>query len=281
MATVVDLFTYPVKGCAGVPLRTAPVGAAGVAHDRTFIVVDENGVFRSQRTDPKLAVVRAAVEADGAKLVLSADGVEELRLGVDPDGERVAIEMFKQPYRGVDQGPDAAAWFTEVLGAPCRLMRVPPAAEHGRVTKGLLPGTAAFADGGAVTIASLASLRELNRRLAEADRPALPIGRFRPNIIVDGWDEPHAEDRARHIRVGGAELGFAKVAGRCVVTTVDQQRGVKAGPEPLRILATYRRGPEGGVLFASQYSVATPGTVTVGDDVTVTQWAEPEAPATD
>jgi uncharacterized protein YcbX len=42
----------PVKGVAGVSAASAEVTETGLAHDRTFMVVDEaDGPFRSQR-DP-------------------------------------------------------------------------------------------------------------------------------------------------------------------------------------------------------------------------------------
>lgn len=52
MARIAELLTYPVKGCAGTSVRTAELTRAGLAHDRTFMVVDAEGVFRSQRKDP-------------------------------------------------------------------------------------------------------------------------------------------------------------------------------------------------------------------------------------
>jgi uncharacterized protein len=102
------------------------------------------------------------------------------------------------------------------------------------------------------------------------------MSRFRPNIVIDGWRKPHLEDRARHVRAGNAELGYAKLAIRCAVTLVDQDGGVKAGPEPIRTLATYRRAPGGGVAFGAKFSVLRTGKLTVGDEVTVLSWAEPE-----
>ena len=102
------------------------------------------------------------------------------------------------------------------------------------------------------------------------------MSRFRPNIVVGGWDEPHREDRARRITVGHAELGFAKLAIRCVVTTVDQEAGAKEGPEPLRTLAGYRHAALGGVTFGVKFSVVAPGTLSVGDEVIVSSWRESE-----
>ncbi|UKY52360.1 MOSC domain-containing protein [Streptomyces inhibens] len=274
MATVVELISYPVKGCAGVPTAEAELTPAGLAHDRSFMVVAADGVFRSQRKDPRLATVRPEVSADGSQLTLSAPGVEPLRFAVDLGGEagapRSDIEMFGMPYRAVDQGEAAAGWLSEVLGAPSRLVRVPP--EHDRVTDGLTPGTSGFADSSAVHVLSRASLDDLNARITAAGRAPVPMERFRPNIVVDGWDEPQTEDGARRITVGGGELGFAKLAIRCAVTLVDQPTGTKQGPEPLRTLASYRRVPEGGVAFGSKFSVLATGKVAVGDAFNVTAW---------
>lgn len=89
-------------------------------------------------------------------------------------------------------------------------------------------------------------------------------------------DEPHIEDRARRINAGDAELGYAKLAIRCVVTTVDQESGTKAGPEPLRTLVRYRRTAEGGVAFGAKFSVLRLGKLSVGDEVIVSSWGASE-----
>jgi uncharacterized protein YcbX len=265
LAVVVELVTYPVKGCAGIRLTAARVGEAGLEHDRAFMVVDASGTFRSQRRDPRLALIRPAIGAGGDRLTLRAPGTDPVHIDVDVRSARCGVELFGTPYKGIDQGPEAAAWLSDVLGAPSRLVRVPP--EHDRVTGGRTPGRAGYADSGAVHLLSRASLDELNRRLAGAGHPALPISRFRPNIVIDGPEGPHAEDGARDLVIGGAGLAFAKLAVRCVVTTVDQDTGAKAGPEPLRTLAAYRRVAEGGVAFGTKVSVVRPGTIAVGDEV--------------
>ncbi|WP_414505217.1 MOSC domain-containing protein [Streptomyces sp. NEAU-L66] len=273
MATVVELISYPVKGCAGVPAAEAELTPAGLPHDRSFLVVGPGGVFRSQRTDPRLAVIRPEVGADGTHLTLHAPDRDPLRLDIDlgtGSTARSEVEMFGQPYRAVDQGDRVAGWLSEALGTESRLVRVPP--EHDRVTDGLTPGTSGFADSSAMHVLSLASFDDLNRRIAAAGRPPVPMDRFRPNLVVDGWDTPQTEDRVRRVTVGGGELGFTKLAVRCAVTLVDQRTGGKAGPEPLRTLASYRRVPEGGVAFGSKFSVLATGKVTVGDAFEVTEW---------
>ncbi|WP_199429365.1 MOSC domain-containing protein [Qaidamihabitans albus] len=267
MARVADLITYPVKGCAGTRVQAAELAPAGLEHDRTFMAVGEDGTFRSQRRHPVLAVVRPAVLDGGARLALSAPGHTDIEVAVAFDGRRRDVSVFTWAGQGVDQGDEAAAWFSAVLGAPSRLVRVPP--EHRRETSGETPGSAGFADGHAVLVASWASLDLLNERIAERGGEPVPMDRFRPNLVVDGWTEPHTEDDVWRMTAGGAELGFAKVCVRCTVPTVDQETGTRSGPEPVRTLAGYRRGPDGGVTFGMKAAVLRAGTVRIGDRVRV------------
>ncbi|MGI5292139.1 MOSC domain-containing protein [Nonomuraea polychroma] len=274
MATVIELTYYPVKGCAGTPTSAATLTPAGLAHDRSFMVVSEQGVFRTQRRDPRLAVIRPSISADGERLSLHAPETEVLDLHVDTSGERRPVDLFGTAYLGIDQGNAAAEWLSHVLGRKSRLVRVPP--EHHRITSGRTPGTAGYADSSALLVVSRSTLDLLNRRLTARGAGLLPMNRFRPNIVIDGWDEPHTEDRAHHVRIGETELGYAKLAIRCAVTMVEQETGRKAGPEPLRTLATYRRATRGGVAFGTRFAVLRPGVVMVGDAVHVTSWGETE-----
>ncbi|GAA4226268.1 hypothetical protein GCM10022254_10760 [Actinomadura meridiana] len=91
MAVITELYTYPVKGCVGVPLTEAVLGEAGLAYDRAFMVIGEDGVFRSQRRDPRLAVVQPEVSADGARLSLCAPGADVLNVDVDLGAARSGV----------------------------------------------------------------------------------------------------------------------------------------------------------------------------------------------
>ncbi|HEY0717495.1 MAG TPA: MOSC domain-containing protein, partial [Streptosporangiaceae bacterium] len=82
-AIVTGLWTYPVKSCAGVVLAEAELTPAGLAHDRTFMVTGLDGVFRSQRRDPRLAGITPRISADGTQLSLQAPGAGVLDVEVD------------------------------------------------------------------------------------------------------------------------------------------------------------------------------------------------------
>ncbi|WP_158841475.1 MOSC domain-containing protein [Saccharothrix deserti] len=260
MATVVELRYYPIKSCAAVAVREAVLTPAGIAGDRAFMVTDLAGGFRNQRRDPTLAVIRPNL--DGDELTLRAPGMAEIRVPVNATGPSRPVTLFGEAYRGIDQGDRVAAWLSEILGGPRRLVRVPP--DHDRVTDGETPGTSAYADSCAIHLLSTASLDDLAGRLTAP----VPTARFRPNVVVDGWPDPYHEDHAKRLTIGAAELGYAKQAIRCVITMVDQDTGGKAGPEPLRTLSRYRRVPEGGVAFGAKFAVLRPGRIAVGDAVT-------------
>ncbi|GAA4896277.1 MOSC N-terminal beta barrel domain-containing protein [Streptomonospora salina] len=255
-------------------LAESGIGPAGLHHDRSFMVVDADGVFRSQRDTPQLAVIRPEITAAGRRLRLWTPGGGSAEIVVRTVGERCRVELLGTAYTGLDQGDEVARWLSAVVGAPSRLVRVPP--DHARRTDGHTQGTTGYADSSAVLVASRASLIDLARRMAERGRTPVPISRFRPNIVLADDREPYAEDRMRALAVGEAELGYAKPAIRCAVTTVDQATGVKTGPEPLATLAGYRRAERGGVAFGAKFAVTVPGKVSVGDEVTVTAWGPAE-----
>lgn len=184
---------------------------------------------------------------------------------------RRAVKVLGVPCQGIDQGGRAARWLSGVLGVQSRLVHVPP--EHNRIAGGWVPGPSNYADSSAVHLISQASLDTLNLRLAEIGEPPVPMARFRPNIVVSGWDEPHLEDQVRWLGIGDANLAYAKLANRCAVTLVDQSTGMRTGREPLHTLAAYRRTSQGRVTFGVKLSVVSPGKLAVGDHVFVSSWA--------
>jgi uncharacterized protein YcbX len=241
------------------------------------MVISEDGVFRSQRRNPRLALIRPEINTGGGRLTLHAPGAGAVNIDVDTSAVRRKVDLFGKTYKGIDQGDVVAGWLSDVLGARSRLVRVPP--EHDRVTDGETPGTSGYADSCALLVTSRSSLDLLNERIAARGAKPLPMNRFRPNVVVAGWTQPHVEDRARRIRVGDAELAYAKLAVRCVVTMVDQESGTKAGPEPIRTLADYRRAAVGGVAFGAKFAVVRTGRLSVGDEVVVSCWGEPQLQA--
>ncbi|TCC64391.1 MOSC domain-containing protein [Kribbella pittospori] len=273
VAKVAALTYYPVKGLSGVPVEHAEVGPTGLRHDRNFMLVEPDGTFLSQRSLPAMAALRAEILSDGDALRFSGPGVPDLEIQVRYDGKRRDVSLFGKWFgQGVVQDPAAAEWFTERLGKPAALVRVTP--EHERPGWGVHLGQTGFGDAHALMITSLSSLDGLNARIVERGGDAIPMNRFRPNIVVAGWSEPHTEDKVLRMSAGSVEIGYSARSIRCAVPTVDQATGEKRGPEPTRTLASYRRQPDygGGVSFGMKAAVLAGGPLHVGDEILVHEW---------
>ncbi len=234
---------HPVKSLRGLGVQSAQVDLLGPVGDRRFLVVDSAGLFMTQRTVPRMALVGAFLE--GPSLVLRCDGHGEFRVRRDPEAAPAlaVVRVWKsEGLSAEDCGDGAAAWLGDALGVSCRLVRVGPAFHRPVLGPAGQPGDAhGFADGYPFLVLSEASLDGLNRRLAHAGSPPVPMDRFRANLVVAGC-APHAEDTWRRVRVGPIIFRAAGPCSRCVITTTDQSTGVR-GEEPLRTLAGYRRDP--------------------------------------
>ncbi|MCX2948236.1 MOSC domain-containing protein [Lentzea sp. NEAU-D7] len=257
-----DLVVYPIKGCAGYSRASSAVEPTGLRDDRMMMLVDD-GLFLSQRKVPEMAALRPSLEDS----TLSIGGES---FPVVADGPRVPVVVHVWHGTGIDQGDEAAAYFSDVLGKSVRLVRTPP--DLHRETTGETTGVVGYADGNALLVLSLSSLDGLNERILERGGEPVPMNRFRPNVVVSGWPEPHTEDRVRRAAIGDVELAYAKDCVRCAVPMVDQETGLKNGPEPIRSLATYRRDPDGGVTFGMKAQVVRTGTISVGDKIDVLEW---------
>ena len=268
--TLSGLFVYPVKGLKGIALTEARCTDRGLEHDRRFMVVDAAGEFLTQRGIPKMATVWTQIAGD--VLSLSAPDMAELQVPLRPvAGERVRVKVWSSTCAALAVSRDADAWLSEYLGLACRLVYMPDDTRRDSNPRYAGPGKrVGFADGYAYLLAAEASLADLNTRLQARGHPALPINRFRPNLVVSG-SGAFAEDRWKELRVGGAILAAAKPCGRCEVTTTDQATGEVRGPEPLATLSTYRISGEFGVMFGMNLVTVREGKVRVGDTVEALQ----------
>jgi len=100
-------------------------------YDRRWLVVDEN----AQWLDAARAEGLSQIELDVrfGYLVLRAPGMLRLDIPMDviEDDDSVVGEarVGTQAVRVVDEGELAAAWFTDFLGVPARLVKIHPEAD--------------------------------------------------------------------------------------------------------------------------------------------------------
>lgn len=277
-AFVSALYSYPVKSCAGIAHETLAFDAAGPLYDRRWAIVEDTDAEIARpvtaRTLHKLPLIRQTFEDEA--LVLRAPGLPSLRLSLGASGGRLRLtELFGSRCWGEDVGDRAARWLSEFLDMDVRLLYMP--AGHERAVDARYAqehAVTTFTDGFPLLLIGEGTLDELNARLAAAGKPALSMLRFRPNLVVSGVG-PGEEDHWRRIRIGSLVFDIAKACRRCVMTTVDPERGmVVVEGEPLKTLATYRRDCTGAVVFGQNVVHRGEGALAVGAPVEVLERAD-------
>jgi len=263
MITVSNLTYYPIKACRGFDVTKAQVERMGLADDRRMMVVTPDGDFLTQREHPKLALVTPTLK-DGS-VTLSAPNFDSLQFEIKKSGAVMPVNIWKSKgVSAIDQGNESAQWLSDWLGISARLAHVDSNFKRKLNSDYAVSADdhTGFADGYPILIISEASLRDLNSKLGAA----LPMNRFRPNIVVKDC-EPFAEDTWKRIRIGDVEMALVKPCARCVVTTTDQDT-LEKNKEPLKTLNTYRK-QKGGAMFGMNVIPLNEGDARVGMSVEI------------
>ncbi|MDO8702621.1 MAG: MOSC N-terminal beta barrel domain-containing protein [Undibacterium sp.] len=271
MPTITALTLYPIKSCAGMALQEAMVTDAGLSHgpvcDREWMLVDSDGQFLTQREHPKMALIRPSLA--GGQLVLQAPGVAPLTLPLERRDaahmRTVQVQVWDDILPASDEGESSARWCSDVLGIACRLVRFHPDARrvaNNKWTDGQDVPTR-FSDGYPLLLISEASLADLNQKLLANGQSAVPMNRFRPNIVIDGV-EAFEEDYAESLNTdcGGTKaemicLKPIKPCPRCPMPAVDQATA-EVGFNPVDTLQSYRSNAlmDGAVTFGMNVIVS-------------------------
>ncbi len=231
--TIAEILVYPIKSLRGSVVDSAVVHRYGLEHDRRWMLVDDDSKMITQRECPRVATLIPHVEDGHLRIELPAGG--EVFVPSDASAwtdQEITIDVWGHQYVGVVAAPSINAALSEVIGTVGRLASI-----HSDVFR--TQRDVAFHDDSPLLVISQSSLDDLNRRL----QTALPMDRFRPNLVVAD-SKPFEEDLWQRIAIGDTVLRAIKPCERCVTTTVDQVAGVFSGPEPLKTLASFRRKAE-------------------------------------
>lgn len=261
-----SLYRFPLKSGSAELLDEGWCDELGLYGDRRWMVVDAaTGKFLTQRVLPRMALLAARWQGDTG-LLLNAPGMDGLLVPV-PGPESVArgVLIWRESLQAPDAGDAAAAWLTQLLDRPCRLVHLPNAKgiqiDQGYARVG---ERTAFSDGFPFLLIGQRSLDDLSARVGQL----LDMRRFRPNLVIAG-SAPYAEDSWRRIRIGDMEFRVVKPCSRCIIPTIDPLNAENdANREPLATLMNYRKG-EGGVFFGQNLIGEGTGTLKVGMPVEV------------
>lgn len=256
---IAELWIYPVKSCAGIAVQQAHLSRHGLEWDRHWMVVEPNGEFLTQRSHPRMALIRPEITADS--LLLHFASQSSLQIPLLAQGEKFQARVWSDTVQAWDLGEWAApacAWLSQALGTDCQLVRFDPAQPRQASERWVSPGQAPvhFADGYPLLVLSQSAVDELNQKLAQAGEAAVDVRRFRPNIVIAGI-EAHDEDRVEQLellddrlKLSGLSLLPCKPCTRCPIPDIDPDTAVP-GTSVGQLIGSYRQDPrvDGAITF--------------------------------
>ena len=261
---VSEITAFPVKSTAGWRQDQAEVTARGLAFDRQWMLVDEDGTCITARDSPALLQIGATVA--GGCLQLQAPKMPDLSLPIPGAGQAsTSVTVWDDRCDAVGYEDTVDDWFALYLGRPCRLVYMPDTTVRPVDGEDPTGPQVGFADSHPLLLIGAASLDDLNTRTPEP----VSMRQFRPNIVVTGA-APYAEDEWGRIQIGEVTFVAGDVCRRCVLTTIDPETSIRHDQqEPLRTLSSYRRRGQQAPNFGQYFIPETGGIIREGDRLQV------------
>lgn len=269
--TLSDLIIYPIKSLAGIHVLHWQVVNTGLQYDRQWMLIDNQGQFLSQRTLPRMALIKTALTAE--QLIVSAPQQPDLVLSLTPNVfDTLLSTIWHDQCQARHVSLAADEWFSAALKHSCRLVYLPEDSIRSVDTNyAQALDRVAFADGFPFLVLGENSLVALN----QAMQLNLGMNRFRPNLVIAGCPS-YAEDSWRDIRIADIEFRLPKPCSRCAVPSIDPETA-QIGKEPLATLNRLRRW-QNKIYFGQNALHNQCGTLSVGDSVQILRTGEAQPP---
>lgn len=268
MLRLSEIWVYPIKSLGGIQLQKSKVTDRGLELDRRWLLVDESGRFLSQREYPELALFKLEIIGNFLRITHSVN-LESIEILLRPvfskTNFKIEVRVWDDIIAAFEVSAQATSWFTKLLKFSARLVYMPDESVRKLDPDYAITGAEinSFSDGYPFLIIGQSSLDDLNSRL---ENP-VPMNRFRPNFVFTNG-KAFEEETWREFSIGDVTFVGVKPCARCVMTTVDQEKGVISGKDPLKTLAKYRNF-DNKVLFGQNMIGLGLGTVLVGDIIKV------------
>ena len=226
VGSLTGIAIYPIKSCRRVELDRVELSETGLAGDREWQIVAADGTAITQRHNRVLATIEPVLMADGLRI--SAPGQRSIEVTRPPANDRSVFALLGDEVPVGDAGEVVAAWLTELLGKPSRLVAL--TRESDRRIDLVKAQAVTFVDAAPVLVTNAASLADLEARATAS----FGMERFRPNLVVDA-SAPWVEDTWTRLDVGGSRLRTLMSWPRCAIPQIDQDTAERS-KEPALVL---------------------------------------------
>jgi uncharacterized protein YcbX/ferredoxin-NADP reductase len=232
------------------------------------MVALSDGAMVTARKYPNMVKVSSSLLPTG--IIFTYPGMAPLKLEYTSFKlQQTPATVWKDNFAAYTTTDEADDWFSQVLDQRVELLFT---GEQSNRVREKLGHNVSFADGYPLLIISQGSLDELNRRSSETHS----MEQFRTNLVV-GSDEPFIEDSWKRIKIGEVEFEAVKPCERCILTTVDVEKGkFRESKEPLNTFSRFRANERGGVFFGQNLVAKNEGMIRTGDEIEVLEYKEKE-----
>ncbi|MFY7888335.1 MAG: MOSC domain-containing protein [Spirosomataceae bacterium] len=266
MITLSEIWIYPIKSLGGISLNEANVTERGLEYDRRWLLVDDAGVFLTQRQYASLALFSVALTEDGFLEVTNRKSNQSLSFSTQQySNKQVEVKVWDDMIWANEVSEEVSLWFSNQLDKQVRLVYMPDSSKRAvdaRYAQTDVDITS-FADGYPFLLIGQSSLDDLNNRLESA----VTMNRFRPNFVVKGAS-PYQEESWYEFQLGAVDFWGVKPCARCILITINPVTGERTSSEPLATLSKYRKVGN-KVLFGQNVIPKSLGKLQVGDVIKV------------
>jgi len=234
-----EINVYPIKSLGGISVSEAVPERRGLQYDRRWMLVNSDGRFLSQREIPAMALLGTAIAPPYLQVFSKQNPSQSISIPLEIETEKhpkLMVEIWGDRCAARVVSEEINQWFSAHLAQDIRLVYMPDTTRRRTDGRYAPKGhTVSFADGFPFLIIGQASLDALNERLEQA----VPMNRFRPNLVFSGG-EAFEEDDWSHFTIENAPFQGVKPCARCIIITTDQDTAERAA-EPIKTMATFRK----------------------------------------
>ncbi len=248
----------------GISLDSVELDKFGFKFDRRWMLIDENNKFVTQRQQTKMCLIDVSLTETG--LLVSSNNSSELFIDFKNFSETsIDVKIWTDSCQAKVASGHINKWFSDFLQAKLRLVYMDDS-EVRQVDQYYAKDPnkqVNFADGFPILLISQGSLNDLNQKLQAKSEAAVPMQRFRPNIVINN-QIAFEEDQWHKVTIGDIEMAVVKPCSRCIIPTIDIQTASKS-KQPLATLREYRQRADMKILFGQNLIHQQQGSLSLGD----------------
>ncbi|XP_065337398.1 molybdenum cofactor sulfurase 2 isoform X1 [Cloeon dipterum] len=267
------LFLYPVKSCGAQEVQSWPLDHKGLVGDRGWMVATDASTPLTQKTCPRMCLVKPTLDLENNVLHLSFPGMSDVSISILHDrssNDSSSSKICGVMVQTVDCGDQVAEWLSLALEISGLRLLQQWSDDLRKQKKG--NANLSLSNQSQFLLVGLSSLASLEKQVAEsaAEDECCEgenlLQRFRCNMIVTGW--PAFEEKMlKAIKIGGVILKSDGPCTRCQMVCIDQRKGDKT-VEPLRTIAAAGQGKmQFGIYFSQLRSMRDKHNIFVGSPV--------------